>query len=102
MVSLGCAGRKATSARLLRKFLFMSCAMGYDVKNRKLVINDAEARIVVEIYQRYLALKSVHALRDALSDAGLRRILESPGGSRAAKPRWARDSHHLPHHSSAR
>jgi DNA invertase Pin-like site-specific DNA recombinase len=38
--------------------------LGYDVKNRKLVVNDAEARIVVEIYRRYLALKSVHALRD--------------------------------------
>jgi hypothetical protein len=33
--------------------------LGYDVKNRKLVVNDAEARIVVEIYRRYLALKSV-------------------------------------------
>jgi DNA invertase Pin-like site-specific DNA recombinase len=38
--------------------------LGYDVKNRKLVVNDAEACIVVEIYRRYLALKSVHALRD--------------------------------------
>jgi DNA invertase Pin-like site-specific DNA recombinase len=26
--------------------------LGYDVKNRKLVVNDAEARIVVEIYLR--------------------------------------------------
>jgi hypothetical protein len=42
------------------------------VKNRKLVVNDAEARIVVEIYRRYLALKSVHALRDALADAGIK------------------------------
>ena len=46
--------------------------LGYDVKNRKLVINDAEARIVVEIYRRYLALKSVHALRDELADAGIK------------------------------
>jgi site-specific DNA recombinase len=45
--------------------------MGYDVKNRKLVVNDAEASIVVDIYRRYLALKSVHALRDALADAGI-------------------------------
>src|SRR5450759_1626620 len=42
------------------------------VKNRKLVVNDAEARIVVEIYRRYLALKSVHALRDELADAGIK------------------------------
>ena len=46
--------------------------LGYDVKNRKLVINDAEACIVVEIYRRYLALKSVHALRDELADAGIK------------------------------
>jgi DNA invertase Pin-like site-specific DNA recombinase len=26
--------------------------LGYDVRNRKLVINDAEARIVVDIYNR--------------------------------------------------
>src|ERR1700680_425270 len=45
---------------------------GYDVKNRKLVVNDAEARIVVNIYRRYLALKSVHALRDELADAGIK------------------------------
>jgi site-specific DNA recombinase len=42
------------------------------VKNRKLVVNDAEARIVVEIYRRYLALKSVHALRDELADARIK------------------------------
>src|SRR5450631_3385097 len=29
--------------------------LGYDVKNRKLVVNEAEARIVIEIYRRYLA-----------------------------------------------
>src|SRR6201981_3609064 len=42
--------------------------LGYDVENRKLIVNEAEARVVVDIYQRYLALKSVHALRDALAD----------------------------------
>jgi site-specific DNA recombinase len=46
--------------------------LGYDVKNRKLAVNDDEARIVVDIYRRYLALKSVHALRDALADAGIK------------------------------
>jgi site-specific DNA recombinase len=46
--------------------------LGYDVRNRKLVVNDAEARIVVDIYRRYLALKSVHALREELVDAGIR------------------------------
>jgi site-specific DNA recombinase len=46
--------------------------LGYDVRNRKLAVNDAEARLVVEIYRRYLALKSVHAPRDALAGAGIK------------------------------
>jgi site-specific DNA recombinase len=46
--------------------------LGYDVKNRKLVVNDAEAHVVVDIYRRYLALKSVHSLREELADAGIR------------------------------
>ncbi len=46
--------------------------LGYDVENRKLVVNDAEGPIVIDIYRRYLALKSVHALRDELADAGIR------------------------------
>jgi len=46
--------------------------LGYDVKNRRLVVNDDEARTVVDIYRRYLALKSVHALKDELVGAGTR------------------------------
>jgi site-specific DNA recombinase len=46
--------------------------LGYDVKDRKLVVNDEEARTVIGIYQRYLALKSVRALKEALADAGIR------------------------------
>src|SRR3982075_2730657 len=34
--------------------------LGYDVQNRKLVVNDDEASTVVEIFRRYLELKSVH------------------------------------------
>jgi site-specific DNA recombinase len=44
--------------------------LGYDVKERKLVVNDAEALTVVGIYRRYLELKSVHALKDALRAQG--------------------------------
>ena len=39
--------------------------LGYDVKDRKLVVNAEEARRVVSIYRRYLELKSVHVLNDA-------------------------------------
>jgi DNA invertase Pin-like site-specific DNA recombinase len=46
--------------------------LGYDVKDRKLVVNDEEARTVVGIYRRYLALKSVRALKNALADSGTR------------------------------
>ena len=46
--------------------------LGYDVKDRKLIVNDDEAQTVVGIYRRYLALKSVHAVKDALAAAGIR------------------------------
>jgi len=46
--------------------------IGYDVKDRKLVVNKAEAKIVVDIYRRYLRLKSVRALRAELNAAGIR------------------------------
>jgi site-specific DNA recombinase len=46
--------------------------LGYDVKDRKLVVNDDEASTVVDIYRRYLALKSVHALKDELAGARIR------------------------------
>ena len=45
--------------------------LGYDVENRKLAIKVAEARTVVDISRRYLALRSVHALRDELAGAGI-------------------------------
>jgi site-specific DNA recombinase len=44
-------------------------SLGYDVKDRKLVINEDEARTVVGIFRRYVALKSVHALTDELAEA---------------------------------
>ena len=46
--------------------------LGYDAKDRKLVINKVEARKVVDIYRRYLRLKSVRALQIELDAAGIR------------------------------
>ena len=46
--------------------------LGYDVKDRKLVVNKAEARTVVDIYRRYLRLKSVRNLKAELDAAGIR------------------------------
>src|SRR3546814_8858557 len=46
--------------------------LGYDVENRKLVVNDSEASLVRHIKQRYLQLASVNALADELNDQGYR------------------------------
>jgi DNA invertase Pin-like site-specific DNA recombinase len=47
-------------------------SLGYDVRERKLVVNETEAAAVVHIFRRYLALKSVHTLRDELNSQGIR------------------------------
>jgi DNA invertase Pin-like site-specific DNA recombinase len=46
--------------------------LGYDTEGRALVVNPAEAEQVRQIFRRYLALGSVHGLRRALSDEGVR------------------------------
>src|SRR4051812_25090983 len=46
--------------------------LGYDVKDRKLVVNKNEARTVVDIYRRYLVLKSVRDLQADLASAGIK------------------------------
>jgi site-specific DNA recombinase len=46
--------------------------LGYDVRDRKLVINKSEAGTVVDIFRRYLRLKSVRALAEELAAAGIR------------------------------
>jgi site-specific DNA recombinase len=43
-----------------------------DTSHGKLAVNEDEAQIVIDIYRRYLKLKSVHALRDELSGAGIK------------------------------
>ena len=46
-------------------------ALGYDVKERKLAVNEAEAATVRYIFRRYLELGAVRALRDDLAAAGV-------------------------------
>ena len=46
--------------------------LGYDAKDRKLVVNKAEARTLADIYRRYLKLKSVRALQVELDKVGIR------------------------------
>jgi DNA invertase Pin-like site-specific DNA recombinase len=45
--------------------------LGYDVKDRKLVVNVREAETVRHIYRRYAALGSVLALKEELDGAGV-------------------------------
>jgi hypothetical protein len=60
------------------------------VRNRKLIVNDDEARIVVDIYRRYLALKSVHALRDELADVAGTASTRPMPETHAAQPNWSK------------
>jgi len=57
-----------------RKGIWMggTVPLGYDADDRKLVINKAEARTVVDIYRRYLKLRSVRSLQTELDTVGIR------------------------------
>ena len=45
--------------------------LGYDVKDRKLMINEAEAQSVRHIYRRYAELESVRTLKEELDRDGI-------------------------------
>jgi len=47
-------------------------SLGYDVQNRKLVVNDGEALTVIHIFRRYVELRSVGALQAELDAEGIR------------------------------
>ena len=56
--------------------------LGYEVRDRKLIVNEVEAETVRHIYRRYLALGSVRELVAALASEGLRtkvQVLTSTG-----------------------
>jgi site-specific DNA recombinase len=46
--------------------------LGYDVRDRKLMVNAVEAGTVMHIYRRYLARKSARDLKDELVASGIR------------------------------
>jgi site-specific DNA recombinase len=46
--------------------------LGYDVKSRKLVVNTAEAELVLKIYRQYLRLRCVSKLKSYLECEGIR------------------------------
>jgi site-specific DNA recombinase len=55
-------------------------SLGYDIKDKRLVINEAEAKIVRYIFRRYTELKSVRLLKAELDVKGI-----------VSKPRTASD-----------
>jgi site-specific DNA recombinase len=70
--------------------------LGYDVKDRKLVINKAEARTVIDIYRRYLRLKSVRTLRAELDAAGIRsKCRVRPDGTERGNQRFSQGALYL-------
>src|SRR4029434_10798475 len=57
-----------------KKGLWMGATppLGYDAKERKLIVNDAEAALVQHIFRRYAALGTVNKLMAALQTEGHR------------------------------
>ena len=56
-----------------RRGMWMGCnvPLGYDVRDRKLIVNDEEADTVRHIYGRYLALCSVRLLKEELASSSI-------------------------------
>ncbi len=56
-----------------RKGMWMGgfCPLGYDVRDRQLVINQEEAKLVRHLYKRYLELGSVRLLKQDLDRRGI-------------------------------
>ncbi|MGB6910360.1 MAG: recombinase family protein, partial [Methyloceanibacter sp.] len=46
--------------------------LGYEVRDRKLVVNEEEAKALLHIFRRYVELRSVRALKEELDAAGIR------------------------------
>jgi site-specific DNA recombinase len=58
-------------------------SLGYDVKDRRLVVNETEAETVRHIFQRYTELKSVRELKEDLDGAGIvSKVRTASDGSR--------------------
>jgi len=58
-------------------------SLGYDVKDRKLIVNTTEAETVRHIFRRYVELKSVRELKEDLDAAGIvSKVRTATDGSR--------------------
>jgi site-specific DNA recombinase len=65
-----------------------SLPMGYDLRQRKLVVNHDEARLVRHIFERYLELGSVRCLKRELDERGIVSAVKvsAKGNRRGGKP----------------
>jgi DNA invertase Pin-like site-specific DNA recombinase len=71
-------------------------ALGYDVKERRLVVNKAEAATVRHIFRRYLELGAVRALRDDLAATGVvSKRCTAPDGSPYGGQKFSRGALYL-------
>jgi site-specific DNA recombinase len=58
-------------------------SLGYDVQDRKLIVNKTEAETVRHIFRRYIELKSVRELKEDLDGAGIvSKVRTASDGSR--------------------
>ena len=76
-----------------RKGMWMggTVPMGYDLKDRKLVVNEQEAGLVRWIFRRYLELRSVRALKVDLDQKGIpTKVRCSVSGKVSGGLPWAR------------
>jgi site-specific DNA recombinase len=65
--------------------------LGYEVRERRLVINEAEAPVVRQIYQRYLELGSVRLLKQDLDQRGVAsKVRLSQKGSKSGGKSFSR------------
>ncbi|MBV8790942.1 MAG: recombinase family protein, partial [Pseudolabrys sp.] len=71
-------------------------ALGYDVRDRKLVVNETEAATVRHIFQRYLALGAVRTLQAELAATGIvSKRRTAADGSRYGGQRFSRGALYL-------
>ena len=71
-------------------------SLGYDVKDRRLIINEAEAKTVRHIFQRYTELKSVRLLKADLDARGIvSKLRNASDGTRYGEKPLARGALYL-------
>ncbi len=62
---------KVAASRRKGKWMGGTVPLGYDAKDKKLVINQTEAKLVRKLFERYIALKSVPRLIEELDRKGI-------------------------------